>query len=73
MNKELLREDISTNVDFSQGYSPDNLKDTEFYQLAEEIYKEEYKKNIKDSLVKIFSEHSVPIFENLEKSSKTKI
>lgn len=69
MNKELLREDISTNVDFSQSYTPDNLKDTEFYQLAEKIYKEEYKKNIKDSIIKIFSEHSVPIFENLEKSS----
>lgn len=69
MNKELLREDISTNVDFSQSYSPDNLKDTVFYQLAEEIYKEEYKKNIKDSVIKIFSERLVPIFENLEKSS----
>tara|TARA_Y100001960_G_scaffold333922_1_gene442308 strand:+ start:14991 stop:15956 length:966 start_codon:yes stop_codon:yes gene_type:complete len=69
MNKELLREDISTNVDFSQSYSPDNLKDTEFYQLAEKIYKEEYQKNIKDSVIKIFSEHLVPIFENLEKSS----
>jgi len=73
MNKELLKEDISTNVDFSQSYSPDNLKDTEFYQLAEKIYKEEYQKNIKDSVVKIFSEHSVPIFENLEKSSTYEI